>query len=111
MHGLSSKFSNALGIINTMNPLSSFLWVYPYLLQEEKCLDHSHKTEAANALLAAGLGSSSGAAGAILTTTGSTGATKPSSTSPAFSPTKNGNDRKKKRKQSDGKPRGPLDLP
>jgi hypothetical protein len=112
MRDLSSKFSGALGVINAMHPLPSFLWVHNYLLQEETRMDRTHKMEAANALLAAGSAPSTGAAGAALlatTATGAAGATnvsKPPSTPPGFSPTKNGNERKKKRKQSDGKPRG-----
>jgi hypothetical protein len=33
VRGLSPKFSNALGVINAMPALSSFLWVHNYLLQ------------------------------------------------------------------------------
>jgi hypothetical protein len=54
MRGLSSKFSNVLGIINAMNPLPSFLWVHSYLLQEETRVERSHKMEVANTLLIAG---------------------------------------------------------
>jgi hypothetical protein len=59
MRGLSSKFTNTPGVISAMNPLPSFLWVHSYLLQEETRLDRTHKIEAANAILAAGSGSSS----------------------------------------------------
>jgi hypothetical protein len=31
MRGLSNKFTNALDVINAMNPLPSFLWVHSYL--------------------------------------------------------------------------------
>jgi hypothetical protein len=63
--------------------------------------------EAANTLLAAGTasGTSTGAAAAALVAAGaSSGASKPQASSPATSPIKGG-DRKKKRKQSDGKSR------
>jgi hypothetical protein len=32
MRDLSSKFTNALGVINAIKPLPSFLWVHSYLL-------------------------------------------------------------------------------
>jgi hypothetical protein len=95
----------ALGVINAMHPLPSFLWVHSYLLQEETRLDRSHKFEATNSLLTAGAPAvSSGAAAAALVTTNSSGAAKPPSTTSASSPPKGG-DRHKKRKQSDGRPR------
>jgi hypothetical protein len=58
LHDLSSKFSNALGVFTAMNPLSSFLWVHSYLLQETR-VDRSLKMEAANTLVVAA-GSSAG---------------------------------------------------
>jgi hypothetical protein len=109
MRGLNCKFSNALGVINAMHPLPSFLWVHSYLMQEETRLDRTHKMEAANAILTAGVtSSSSGAAGAALVATSATmGAPSNLQTPlPGFSPTSNNNDLKKKRKQSDGKKGG-----
>jgi hypothetical protein len=103
MCGLSNKFTNALGVINAMNPLSSFLWVHSYLVQEETRLDRSHKMETANMLLAAGgsTGDSSSAAAALVATGHSTGASKPP-VQPAVSSQSKGGDRKKKRKNNDG---------
>jgi hypothetical protein len=119
MRGLSSKFTNALGVINAMTPLPTFLWVHSYLLQEETRLDRTQKMEAANSILAAAKDTSSGAAASALVATLSStgvstgastgtpsGASKSPSTTLSFSPTKGANDRKKKRKQNDGKYRG-----
>jgi hypothetical protein len=79
--------------------------VHFYLLQEEMCLERSQKMEAANALLAAGSVSFSRATRAALVATDSTGvdASKPPSNPPGFSPTKTDGNRKKKRKQNDGR--------
>jgi hypothetical protein len=103
---LSSKFSNALGVVTTMNPLPTFLWVHSYLLQEETRVDRSHKVEAANTLLAAAsssAGTPTDAEAAGLIATNFFGASKPLSQQPASSPLK-GRDRRKKRKQSNGRP-------
>jgi hypothetical protein len=100
MRDVSTKFTNALGVINAMNPLPSFLWVHSYLLQEETRLDRSHKIEAANTLLATGATAgttSSSAAAALVANTSSTGASKTPTTPLGSSPTKGG-DRKKKNK-------------
>jgi hypothetical protein len=76
LRGLSDKFTNALGVINAMNPLPSFLWVHSYLVQDETRLDRSHKMPAANTLLAAGTaagvptGAPSGASAAALVASG-----------------------------------------
>lgn len=107
MRGLNSKFSNALGVINAMNPLLGFLWVHSYLVPEETRLDRNQKIEAANSLLAVSATSSasSGAAAAALVATGSsTGTSKSSATQQGSSPTKGGS-RQKKRKHTNGKAR------
>jgi hypothetical protein len=107
--GINSKFSNALGVITAMHPLSSFLWVHAYLLQEETRVDHSHKMDVANTLLAAvgssagaPAGSSAGSAAATLVATDSSAGSKPPPPPTASSPTK-GSEGRKKRKQSDGR--------
>jgi hypothetical protein len=108
LRSLSSKFSNALGVITAMNPFPSFLWVHSYLLQEETRVDRSHKMKAAHTLLAS-IGSSAGtpagtptgAVAAALVATNSSGASKPPVQRSASSPPKGG-DRRKKRKKSDG---------
>ncbi|XP_012701402.1 uncharacterized protein LOC105914383 [Setaria italica] len=109
MHGLSSKFNNALGVIGAMNPIPSFLWVHSYLLQEERRMDRTHEMEDANALLATGSNSSSTATAFVAMGSSTEVPFKPPSstttTPPAFSLTKGGNDLKKRHKQSDGKNR------
>jgi hypothetical protein len=109
MRGLSSNFSGALGVINAINPLSSFLWVHSYLLQEEAHMDRTHKQEAASALLAAGSAPSTGAVGAALVATGATSVSKPPYTPSGFSPTKNDNERKRNASSPMESPAGILD--
>jgi hypothetical protein len=107
LRGLSSKFSNALGVVTAMNLLPTFLWVHSYLLQEETRVDRSHKAEAANTLLAAAgssAGTPTGAAAAGLVATNSSSASKPPAQQMVSSPQKGG-DRRKKRKTYDGRPR------
>jgi hypothetical protein len=107
LRGLNKKFTNALGVINTMNPLPSFLWVHFYLVQDEMRLNRSHKMAAVNSLLGVGTpagistGATSGASTATLVASGTPVGTSKLS---GFSPTKGG-DRPKKRKQSNNKPR------
>ncbi|KAF8669207.1 hypothetical protein HU200_051537 [Digitaria exilis] len=93
LRGLNSKSHNAISVIGAQRPTPSFLAVRSYLLQEERQMENRHKMEAATALMAAGSSSTAGKPSA------------PPASSPSFSPTKPASDKKKKRKQSDGRPR------
>jgi hypothetical protein len=52
LHGLNSKFSQAISTITAMKQLPSFLHVRNYLLQEENRQLHTTKMEEAMALIA-----------------------------------------------------------
>jgi hypothetical protein len=52
LYGLNSKFSQAISMLTATKPLSSFLFVRNYLLQDENRQFHTAKMEAATTLMA-----------------------------------------------------------
>ncbi|XP_066372714.1 uncharacterized protein [Miscanthus floridulus] len=92
LRGLNNKFSQAIAVLSTMKPPPTFLYTKSYLLQEEHRIKHSHQMEAQTALLAA-----------APTNQAPRPVASPPRTSPAF--TNNTNDRRKKRKATDGRNR------
>ncbi|XP_066336115.1 uncharacterized protein [Miscanthus floridulus] len=92
LRGLNNKFSQAIAVLSTMSPPPTFLYTKSYLLQEENRIRHSLQMEAQTALIAAAT---------------TAPASRPVAPSPPASqaPATGHNDRRKKRKASDGRNR------
>ena len=91
LRGLNNKFSQAIAVLSTMSPPPTFLYTKSYLLQEHR-MRHSQHMEVQTELMAAATTSP---------------ANKPVAPSPSQpqAPTTGANDRRKKRKASDGRNR------